>query len=335
MDFIDDVRTRSGRFATRIDHLTTEEATKTALVQPFIQMLGYEIFDPLEVIPEFTADVGLKKGERVDYALVLDGKPIILIEVKKYGSNLEEAHRSQLLRYFHGTEARFGILTDGIVYRFFTDLVETNKMDERPFFEFNMLDFTDAQVAELKRFTKSVFRVGEVLEAAKDLKYLADIKRVLAEEMVAPSPDFVGCIRRRVFDKPPSAKVKRQFDLRVRQAFGQFINDRINERLQSALAHEDAPVTPVKEKQAAEHGKRSPMAMVEQWASEHEGEIVLNDFARAAAADGTYPTFTQAYNAGFSATRRHLGLTKIAPGHYVIKDKAATPVDKQQEATAS
>ncbi len=83
MDFIDDVRARSGRFAKRIEHLETEEATKSALVLPFIQMLGYEIFDPTEVVPEFTADIGTKKGEKVDYALIQDSK--IIGEVRWYG----------------------------------------------------------------------------------------------------------------------------------------------------------------------------------------------------------------------------------------------------------
>ena len=191
MDFIDDVRTRSDRFAKRIEHLETEEATKSALVLPFIQMLGYEIFDPTEVVPEFTADVGTKKGEKVDYALIQDGKPAILIECKKYGSNLDEAEMSQLLRYFTVTAARFGILTDGIVYRFFSDLDQPNVMDTKPFFEFNILDFTDIQVTELKRFTKSAFAVREIVDAARELKYTTEIKRILAEELAAPSKEFV------------------------------------------------------------------------------------------------------------------------------------------------
>ena len=69
-----------------VDHRDTEEATKSALVLPFIQMLGYEIFDPTEVVPEYTADVGTKKGENVDYALMQNGKPAVLVECKKYVS---------------------------------------------------------------------------------------------------------------------------------------------------------------------------------------------------------------------------------------------------------
>ena len=138
MDFVDEVRTRSGRFAGRVKHWEseppTEEGTKTSLILPFIQMLGYDIFDPTEVVPEFTADIGIKRGEKVDYAIMQRGKPAILIECKKYGSNLAEDAVSQLVRYFGVTSAHFGILTDGISYRFFSDLDQPNVMDPKPFF---------------------------------------------------------------------------------------------------------------------------------------------------------------------------------------------------------
>ena len=191
MDFIDDVRTRSRRFQARIEHLDTEEATKTALIMPFIQMLGYSIFDPTEVVPEFTADFGSKRGEKVDYALMQNGDPVVLIEAKKHGSNLRVEQESQLFRYFSATTARFGILTDGIAYRFYSDLDEPREMDKRPFFEFNMLDFTDVQVEQLKQFHKDSFDPTETVEAARELKYTNEIIRTLSEEMKNPTDDFV------------------------------------------------------------------------------------------------------------------------------------------------
>ena len=247
MDFIDEVRTRSGRFASRVEHLDTEEATKNSLVLPFIQMMGYSIFDPTEVVPEFTADVGTKKGEKVDYALMQDGKPAVLIECKRYGSNLNEEDMSQLLRYFTVTDARFGILTDGIIYRFFSDLDQPNMMDPKPFFEFNMLDFTEPQVEELKRFTKSAFDMSEIVDAARELKYTTDIKRVLAEELASPSEDFVGFIIRRVYEGRVTRPVREMFSSLAHQAFTQFINDRINDRLKSALEREGEPEKPSEE----------------------------------------------------------------------------------------
>ncbi|UUF04213.1 type I restriction endonuclease [Xanthomonas hortorum] len=118
MDFIDQLRVLATRISTTRALIQTEEATKNAMVMPLIQILGYNVFDPLEVTPEIVADVGIKKGEKVDYAILRDGKPIILFECKKAGAELNINHASQLFRYFHVTAARFGVLTNGLVYRF-------------------------------------------------------------------------------------------------------------------------------------------------------------------------------------------------------------------------
>ncbi len=252
MDFIDEVRTRSSRFAERTDHLDTEEATKNALVLPFLQMMGYSIFDPTEVVPEFTADVGSKKGEKVDYALMQAGKPAILIECKIYGNDLDEAEISQLTRYFTVTDARFGILTDGVVYRFFADLEQPNVMDKKPFFEFNMLDFNEAEVEGLKRFTKAAFNLEEILDAARELKYTTEIRRVIAQELENPSEEFVYFIVKRVYEgKNVTQAIREQFVPLVRHAFVQFVNDRISDRLKSALKQEEQEDKQLQEKEVA------------------------------------------------------------------------------------
>ena len=101
MDFIDQLRSLAVRITNTKDMIQTEEATKNAMVMPFMQALGYNVFDPLEVTPELIADVGTKKGEKVDYAILRDGKPIILFECKKCSGDLNINHASQLFRYFH------------------------------------------------------------------------------------------------------------------------------------------------------------------------------------------------------------------------------------------
>ena len=141
--------------------IQTEEATKTAIIMPFFSMLGYDVFNPQEFVPEFTADVGIKKGEKVDYAIIQDGTPVILIECKSITENLER-HDSQLFRYFGTTPAKFAILTHGIFYRFYTDLEDANKMDKDPFLTINILDIRDNQVPELKKFCKSVFDIDSI-----------------------------------------------------------------------------------------------------------------------------------------------------------------------------
>ena len=242
MAFVDEVRTRSGRFAVRVKHweseTPTEEATKTSLILPFIQMLGYDIFDPAEVVPEFTADIGIKRGEKVDYAIMQRGKPAILIECKRYGSNLAEDAVSQLVRYFGVTDAHFGILTDGISYRFFSDLDQPNVMDQKPFFQFNMLSCSDKAVEELKRFTKEEFNVDETLEAAAVLKYIEGMKQALVRQLSTPDEEFSRWLTKQVYSKLLTQVAKERFSHLVRQAFREFIDDRINATLKSALARD-------------------------------------------------------------------------------------------------
>ena len=236
MDFIDEVKTRSGRFENRLQHtIETEEATKTSFILPFIQMLGYDIFDPSEVVPEFTADHGTKRGEKVDYALLLDDKPVILIEAKRYGSNLDDEEVSQLFRYFTVTETRFGILTDGIAYRFFSDLEQPNTMDQTPFFEFNMLEFSEQQVLDLERFTRDSFQLSETTDAARQLKYMSELKRVISRQMADPSDDLVRLLVKPFYPGRFTPSVRDTFVSLVRDAFTQHINDSVDSRLNAAL----------------------------------------------------------------------------------------------------
>ena len=201
-------------------------------------MLGYDIFDPADLVPEFTADIGIKRGEKVDYAIMHRGKPAILIECKKYGSNLAEDAISQLVRYFGVTDAHFGILTDGISYRFFSDLDQPNVMDPKPFFEFNVLSYSDKAVEELKRFTKEEFNVDETLEAASILKYIEGMKQALVSQLSAPDEEFSRWLTKRVYSKHLTQAARERFSHLVRQAFREFIDDRINATLKSALARD-------------------------------------------------------------------------------------------------
>lgn len=170
MDFIDELRQFSSRVEKIKGVITTEEATKNSLILPFFQLLGYDVFNPLEFVPEYTADVGTKKGEKVDYAIVINDEPVILVEAKWCGEPLDK-HDSQLFRYFGTTSAKFGILTNGVIYKFYTDLNEPNKMDLDPFLVFNVLDIQDNIVSEVKRFAKATLDIDAAFNAASELKF--------------------------------------------------------------------------------------------------------------------------------------------------------------------
>lgn len=239
MDFIDQLQALAAKIQKARHLIQTEEATKNAFVLPFIQALGYDVFNPLEVVPEFTADMGIKKGEKVDYAIFRDDKPIILFECKKCGGKLDSSCASQLYRYFSVTEARISVLTDGITYQFFTDLEEPNKMDTKPFMEINLLDLQETLVPELKKLTKSAFNLEATLNAASELKYAKEIRRIIGDEVNSPSEDFVKFFIPKVYNGKVTQKVKEQFTDIVRRALNQFINERINERIKTALATDE------------------------------------------------------------------------------------------------
>ena len=160
-----ELKTKLEQLHQRVDNLKeqiqTEEATKNAFIMPFIQILGYDIFNPIEVIPEFVCDIGTKKGEKVDYMIMKDGEPILVIECKHWKENAD-AHNSQLHRYYHVSKARFGILTNGIIYNFYTDLEKPNIMDEKPFLTINLDDLKDSSIKVLEKFTKTFYNLESI-----------------------------------------------------------------------------------------------------------------------------------------------------------------------------
>jgi len=249
MDFIDIIKALGEKVSRLKDNILTEEATKNAFVMPFIAALGYDVFNPLEVIPEFIADLGIKKGEKVDYCIQKEGQAILIVECKHWKESLD-VHNSQLHRYFHVTSTRFGLLTNGIIYRFYTDLVEPNKMDDKPFWEFNITDMSEATVTELKKFHKTAFDVEQILSSASELKYTREIKQLFAAELRDPSVDFVRLFAKQVAPGKLTEKVMEQFNVIVKKSTQQLINDMINDRLKSALSKEEDVQVQVQEEAA-------------------------------------------------------------------------------------
>lgn len=242
MEFQDNIRNLANRVNTLKENISTEEATKNAFIMPFLQALGYDVFNPLEVVPEYITDIGTKKGEKIDYAIFKDGHPIILIECKHWQKNLV-LHDGQLLRYFHVSKAKFGILTNGIQYRFYTDLDEANKMDSKPFLEFNITDIRDLQLDKLKAFHKSHFDLEKILSTANEMKYMNAIKVVLHDELMNPSSEFVQFLVKKVYDGRLTAKLIEQFTEIVKRTGFQYISDAVNDRLKAAMLKDNDATT--------------------------------------------------------------------------------------------
>jgi len=234
-DLIDDIRAIAAKIERSRDLVSTEEATKNAFVMPFIAALGYDVFDPTEVTPELVADVGVKKGEKIDYAILKEGMPIMLFECKHHEANLDNDHASQLFRYFACTECRIAVLTNGIEYRLFTDLEAPNKMDSKPFFVFRVTDFSESMIPELKKLTKASFDIDAVLSTASELKYMREIKTLLGQQLLAPSEEFVRFCTGGIGVNRLTPSLKEQFTQLARKALGEFISERLSEKLKSAL----------------------------------------------------------------------------------------------------
>lgn len=227
------------QFISRIkkikDSISTEEATKTSLIMPFFSLLGYDVFNPNEFTPEYIADVGIKKGEKVDYAITLNNQVTILIEAKSINENLSK-HDSQLFRYFSTTSARIGILTNGIIYKFYTDLEEVNKMDSTPFLEINLLDMKENDISELKKFCKDNFDINIIINNASNLKYASSIEKILLEEFTNPSDEFVKLILNKgVYEGIKTQNVIDKYKPILKKSINHYINSLINQRLQKAI----------------------------------------------------------------------------------------------------
>lgn len=278
MDFKDQIKQLGERVAKLKDQIQTEEATKNAFIMPFIQALGYDVFNPTEVVPEFISDIGLKKGEKIDYAIFKDGSPTILIECKHWAQNLN-IHDGQLLRYFHVSKAKFGLLTNGIVYRFYSDLVAANKMDEKPFLEFNINEIKDNQVEELKKFHKTVFDAESITNTASELKFMNELKQLIQQELINPTPDFVKHFARQVYPSVVTAKVLEQFTNLTKKSIQQHISDLITERLKTALTKEDEETKKQEAVQALEQAKLDEVKVVTT-EEELEGFMIVKTILR-------------------------------------------------------
>ena len=230
----DALKSLGTRIETLAPNITNEEQTKNAFIMPFFQTLGYDVFNPLEFVPEFTADVGIKKGEKVDYAMVIDGAPQILIECKSINENLTN-HDSQLFRYFGTTSSKFGLLTNGREYRFYTDLDEQHKMDSTPFLTIDLTNIKDNQFLELAKFHKENFDLDKITSSAAELKYLNNLKNFLSDNLNDPTEGFVAYLVSQIYDGIKTKSTLEKFSPIIKKGFNQFITERVNEKLSAAL----------------------------------------------------------------------------------------------------
>lgn len=263
MEFKEQIKQLGDKVVKLRDQIKTEEATKSAFIMPFIQSLGYDIFNPMEVVPEFVADYGAKNIEKVDYAILKDSQPVLIIECKNHAENLEK-HYTQIHKYFHLTKARFALLTNGVKYDFYTDLDSTNKMDEKPFFSFDITNPKDQQIKELSKFHKSGFDISTILTTASELKYTNAIRQVFNSEVAIPSPEFVKFFVKRVYEGMATEKVMLQFTDLVKKTLDQTLSDIVSDRLMNAINQTSNPPVEVSGELLANNSTESKVVTTEE-----------------------------------------------------------------------
>lgn len=211
VNFKEDLIRLSSQITERKQHIHNEEMTKQALIIPFLQVLGYDVFNPLEVMPEYVTDIGRKKGEKVDYAVFKNGNPIMFIEAKLVGDHLKN-HGIQLARYFNATpEVRFALLTNGTEYKFYTDLDRNNVMDDYSFIKVDITNLTDVDIEILSRFRKEEFVTEELINYASELVYTSNINKKLKEIFKNPPDEFVRYLIKDFSDARLTANVIEKF----------------------------------------------------------------------------------------------------------------------------
>lgn len=236
MTFENQVKEFAKTIPKKLDHIDSEETTKIALITPFLRLMGYDTTDPSEVRAEYTADVGTKQGEKVDFAILEDNKPLVFIECKQASNELSTDNISQLYRYFSITDIQIGILTNGVEYQFFTTGEDNNRMDEKPFLDINMLQLTKKDIKELEKFKKVNFDIDEVVSRADNLKYRNLIKKTLIAEFETPSDEFIRAIGKQVYEGILTQGVKEKFSNIITVAIAEIINERVNKTLADAVA---------------------------------------------------------------------------------------------------
>lgn len=249
MGFSDEVRQLAEQVRRRITNVKSEEATKQALILPFFQVLGYDVYDPGEVQPEFVSDFAKKKSggafEKVDYAIHLNGAPVMLVECKVAGSEPQDAD-GQLARYFNATTTvKVGVVTNGTRYRFFTDLQAPNVMDPTPFLEFDVLSFTDRDADNVRAFAKSQFNAAAVQSYAEDIIYTQRIMALVDRTLRDPSESFVRYLLGEIdlVSGRVTSKVIERFQPIVRRSIQSTIVEMMTRGFQQEIAS-DAPAAP-------------------------------------------------------------------------------------------
>jgi len=241
IEFQEKVQNFSKQLKDKKEGINTEETTKIALIYPFVRLMGYDTTNPLEVRAEYTADIGAKQGEKVDLAILKDGQVNIIIECKPIHTKLEQEQLSQLYRYYSLTEAKIGILTNGIIWRFYADSKKPGIMDETPFLEVNIEHPKKSTIDKLENFTKENFNPQAIEDSINELKYKHDLKELLLTELQHPGDELTRVLTKQVYDGVVTQNVLKQFRGLIKSELQQIIQEKLDKTLNDAIESNEIP----------------------------------------------------------------------------------------------
>lgn len=219
--------------------VSSPEAARNAFIMPFIKELGYDIFNPMEVVPGLVTDAGSKKGRTSGYTIIKDGVTLMLIECKPPATPLPATSAPQLLRRFP-TAAPFFIRTNGSTYQFYSDLFASAGRKETPFLSFDITDIPDVQIKELKKFHKAYFDLDHIVHTTSNELHTHALMELIHRELHNPSPQLIRHFAHQVYSGTVTPEVLRQFSALTRKSFRQYLNDLITARFQAMPCKEAA-----------------------------------------------------------------------------------------------
>jgi len=229
MAFNDEIKVFAEKTLALKERLKTDESVKYSLVMPLLQLLGYNVFDPGELVPSYPIQLDPPKDKHVDYAILRNGEPEILLEVKGIGKKLED-YRGDMADYFNGSsKARLAILTDGIKYEVFSNIEEPDKMDKAPFLVTDLANLNEDVLTELKKLHKDEYNIDLILFQPKKLKYTKKAKEYLEKLLDEPDEEFVNFILKNIYQGAWSSDVSEKYGTVIRDAIKLF-----NEELKKA-----------------------------------------------------------------------------------------------------
>ena len=168
----------------------------------------------------------------------------MLVECKPVGSELSLKHASQLYRYFAATNARISLLTNGVVYQFYTDSDRANMMDDKPFFTFNLESYRKSDLAHLATFQRADFDLDRIVRQAGTLKLQSQVSTLLRAEFAEPSDDLVKLVAGRLHDGKVTEQIRDRYRSAIASAISGLIRDGVNQRLETAMRGGDIDETP-------------------------------------------------------------------------------------------